>query len=77
MLKWQFHQSLGDYFLVKWGRDVEKNVLFPVGFFCAYLKLYQGGQMIWDGELFVLLEYRKYGIGKTLYHSKIVWSKIF
>lgn len=66
MLFWQLHQSLGRFFLVKWVREVGTTNEFPVGFFCAYTKPYQGGKMIWDGELFVLPEYRKYGIGTEL-----------
>lgn len=49
MLKWQLEQSLGRYFFVKWARDLESNKEFPIGFFCAYTKPFQSGQMIWDG----------------------------
>jgi GNAT superfamily N-acetyltransferase len=66
MLKWQLGQSLGRYFFIKWAKDLENNNEFPIGFFCAYIKPYQSGQMIWDGELFVLPEYRNFGIGTEL-----------
>lgn len=75
MLKWQLGQSLGKYFFVKWARDLESNKEFPIGFFCAYTKPYQGGQMIWDGELFVLPEYRRYGVGLELTEALFTVAK--
>lgn len=66
MLEWQLGQSLGRYFLIKWAKDLETQKEFPIGFFCSYTKPYQRGKMLWDGELFVLPEYRKYGIGTEL-----------
>lgn len=66
MLNWQRGQSLGNYFFIKWAKNLETNEEFPIGFFCAYIKPYQSGQMIWDGELFVLPEYRRFGIGTEL-----------
>ncbi len=75
MLKWQLGQSLGRYFLIKWAMDLESNKEFPIGFFCAYAKPYQGGQMIWDGELFVLPEYRKVGIGTELTQALFTIAK--
>ena len=77
MLKWQLSQSLGKLFFIKWARDLENNHEFPVGFFCAYSKPYQGGQMIWDGELFVLPEYRKYGIGTELAETLFMVAKSY
>lgn len=75
MLKWQLGESLGRYFLVKWARDLESNKEFPIGFFCAYAKPYQGGQMVCDGELFVLPEYRKFGIGTELTQALFTLAK--
>lgn len=66
MMWWHLGQSLGRLFFVKWARDLETNEEFPVGFFSAYSKPYQGGKILWDGELFVIPEYRKYGIGTEL-----------
>lgn len=66
MLKWHRGQSLGHLFLVKWARDIDTNEEFPVGFFTTYQKPYSGGTILWDGELFVLPEYRRYGIGTEL-----------
>lgn len=75
MLKWQLGQSLGRYFFIKWAKDLESNKEFPIGFFCAYTKPYQSGQMIWDGELFVLPEYRKFGIGTELTEALFTVAK--
>lgn len=75
MLKWQLGQSYGRYFLIKWAKDLESNREFPVGFFCAYTKPYQGGKMLWDGELFVLPEYRKFGIGTELTEALFTIAK--
>ncbi len=75
MLHWQLGQSLGRYFFVKWAKDLESNKEFPIGFFCAYTKPYQSGQMIWDGELFVLPEYRKFGIGTELTQALFTVAK--
>ena len=75
MLKWQLGQSLGRYFFVKWAKDLESNKEFPVGFFCAYTKPYQSGKMIWDEELFVLPEYRKFGIGTELMEAMFTVAK--
>lgn len=75
MLKWQLGQSLGRYFLVKWARDLETKKEFPIGFFCSYTKPYQRGKMLWDGELFVLPEYRKYGIGTELVEALFTIAK--
>lgn len=77
MLKWQLGQSLGRYFLIKWAKDLENNKEFPIGFFCAYTKPYQGGQMLWDGELFVLPEYRKFGIGTELTQALFTIAKSY
>lgn len=67
MMNWQYGQSLGRFFFVKWGREVETQKEFPVGFVSAYSKPFQGGNMLWDGEIFVLPEYQKYGIGTELH----------
>ena len=75
MLKWQLGQSLGRYFFVKWAKDLDNNKEFPVGFFCAYEKPYQSGQMLWDGELFVLPEFRKFGIGTELTEALFTVAK--
>lgn len=75
MLKWQLEQSLGRYFFIKWAKDLESNKEFPIGFFCAYTKPFQSGQMIWDGELFVLPEYRKFGIGTELTQALFTVAK--
>ncbi len=75
MLEWQLAQSLERYFFVKWARDLESNEEFPVGFFCAYEKPYQSGRMIWDGELFVLPKYRKFGIGTELTQALFTVAK--
>lgn len=75
MLNWQLGQSLGRYFLVKWARDLEDGREFPVGFFCAYTKPYQSGKMLWDGELFVLPEYRRLGIATELTQALFTIAK--
>lgn len=75
MLKWQLSQSIGRYFFVKWAKDIESSEEFPIGFFCAYVKPYQSGKMIWDGELFVLPEYRKYGIGTELVEAMLTIAR--
>ena len=75
MLNWQLGMSSGRYFIVKWAKDLETNEEFPVGFFCAYTKPYQGGEMIWDGELFFLPEYRKFGIGTELVEALFTIAK--
>ncbi len=75
MLHWQLFQSLADYFFVKWAKNLETNEEFPVGFFCAYTKPYQGGKMLWDGELFVLPEFRKHGIGMDLIEAMFTVAK--
>lgn len=66
MMEWHIGQSLGELFFVKWARNIETKEEFPVGFFSAYPKPYQGGKILWDGELFVLPEYQRYGIGTEL-----------
>lgn len=66
MMNWHLGQSLGNLFFVKWARDLETNEEFPLGFFSAYAKPYQSGKILWDGELFVLPEYQRYGIGTEL-----------
>lgn len=66
MLIWQMGQSNNELFMIKWAREVGTENEFPIGFFCAYAKPYNGGKILWDGELFVLPEYRRYGIGTEL-----------
>ena len=66
MLNWLLGQSAGRFFFVKWARDVVTNEEFPVGFVTAYAKPFQGGNMLWDGEIFVLPEYQRYGLGTEL-----------
>ncbi|MCI8588423.1 MAG: GNAT family N-acetyltransferase, partial [Bacilli bacterium] len=77
MLHWQSAQSLGDYFFVKWARNVETGEEFPVGFFSIYEKPYQGGKILWDGELFVLPEYRNYGIAADLIEAVFTTAVVF
>lgn len=76
MLHWQLEQSLGRYFLVKWAKDIEKDIVFPIGFFCAYIKPFQMGNMLWDGEAFVLPEYRQFGIGTELTEALFTIAKL-
>lgn len=66
MLEWQMGQSNNELFMIKWAKEVGTENEFPIGFFCAYAKPYNGGSILWDGELFVLPEYRRYGIGTEL-----------
>ena len=75
MLNWQALKDNGNYFLVKWAKDVDTNEDFPIGFFCAYSKPFQGGKIIWDGELFVLPEYRQFGIGTELFEAMLTIAK--
>lgn len=72
MLQWHKGQSLSRYFFVKWARDIESQKEFPIGFFSVYTKPYHGGNMLWDGELFVLPEYRRHGIGTELIEAVLL-----
>lgn len=75
MLQWQAQKNNGDYFLVKWAKDISTGEEFPIGFFCAYSKPFQGGDMIWDGELFVLPDFRQFGIGTELFEAMLIVAK--
>lgn len=77
LLHWQLGQSFGSFFFVKWARDLDSGEEFPIGFFCAYTKPYHAGKMLWDGELFVLPEYRKYGIGTELTEAVFTMAKTY
>ncbi len=75
MLNWHLKQNLGHFFLVKWARDVQTGEEFPIGFITAYLKPYQSGAMLWDGEIFVLPEFQKYGVGSELFQGLLTLAK--
>lgn len=75
MMHWHYGQSLGRFFFVKWARNMASGEEFPVGFITAYAKPYQSGKILWDCELFVVEEYRRYGIGRELIKALLLTAE--